>query len=180
MQRKDHFAFRVSRFTSPFSGFRLATPSAWFHPSSLPLSPRHSTPDTRHPPPSSLSSFTLIEVLVTLVILATGIVIVLRAFDTSLVALGESRDSLRAGALLRQKLEEVEQRVLAEGEEGLGSASGSSDGYDDWRVRVQADLHAVSSGASRSTNKLYRVAALAWRDGMDRRYGAATYVRVAE
>ena len=130
--------------------------------------------------PSALSSsFTLIEVLVTLVILSTGIILVLRAFETSLVALGESRDSMRAGILLRETLADAEQQVLAQGEHGLDAVGRFFDAHDDWRVRVEVELDTVVQSAN-VTNKLYRVAALAWREGVDRRYGAATYLRTAE
>ena len=43
--------------------------------------------------------FTLIELLVTVVILSTGIVLILQAFQTSMVALAESRDGMRSAAL---------------------------------------------------------------------------------
>lgn len=58
----------------------------------------------RHPPSGRRrprSGFTLVELLVTLVILSTGIVLVLQAFETSMTALSESRDALRASALVQ-------------------------------------------------------------------------------
>lgn len=66
--------------------------------------------------------FTLIEVLITLVILSTGIVIVLEAFQTSLVALNAAREHLRATSLLEQKTSEIGLEVLA-GTRGGGRMS---------------------------------------------------------
>lgn len=56
---------------------------------------------------SGRAGFTLIEVLIALVVLSTGIVIVLQAFQTSVSALGEARDAMRAAHLLQGKLQEL-------------------------------------------------------------------------
>ena len=56
----------------------------------------------------AIRGFTLIEVLVALVILSTGIVLVLRAFETALTASVRARDSMLATLLLRDKLSQVE------------------------------------------------------------------------
>ncbi len=53
----------------------------------------------RQRPDSRRGAFTLIELLVTVVILSTGIVLILQAFQTSMVALAESRDVMRSAAL---------------------------------------------------------------------------------
>jgi type II secretion system protein I len=71
-----------------------------------PAVPRRTYPGV--PARRAKRGFTLIEVLVALVILSTGIVLVLRAFETALVASGRGRDSLVATALLRDKLIQVE------------------------------------------------------------------------
>lgn len=52
--------------------------------------------------------FTLIEVLVAVVILATGITVILRAFETGIVALDAARDRLVAATLVRGKVAEKE------------------------------------------------------------------------
>ena len=62
---------------------------------------------------SCSAGFTLIEVLVTLVILSTGIVVVLQAFDVAVAALGEARDTLWANAIVREKLAEAVLQVNA-------------------------------------------------------------------
>jgi type II secretion system protein I len=63
---------------------------------------------------SRACGFTLIEVLVALVVLSTGIVAVLRALDTATVALGEARDSLQATLLMEKKLAEASAAAAAE------------------------------------------------------------------
>ena len=57
--------------------------------------------------------FTLVEVLVTLVVLSTGIVMVLQAFETSLVALADARSSLWGTFLARQKTADAELALLS-------------------------------------------------------------------
>lgn len=52
----------------------------------------------------AIRGFTLIEVLVSLVILSTGIVLVLRAFETALTASVRGRDTMLATMLVRDKL----------------------------------------------------------------------------
>lgn len=59
------------------------------------------------------SGFTLIEVLITVVILSTGIVLVLQAFQTSATALGAARDAMRATHLLRGMVETIARDGLA-------------------------------------------------------------------
>lgn len=65
----------------------------------------------------------MIEVLITLVILSTSLVLVLRAFGSAAAALGESRDSLWASLLMKEKVAEV--AMAAEDGSGAGLASSS-------------------------------------------------------
>lgn len=51
--------------------------------------------------------FTLVEVLVSVAILATGLVLVLQTFQNSTMALREVRDSLLAGNALRQQADQL-------------------------------------------------------------------------
>jgi Tfp pilus assembly protein PilV len=136
-----------------------------------------SPPKPLYPKPLSTSSFTLIEVLVTLVILSAGIVLVLRAFETSLVALGEARDTARAASLLRRAVGEAEAAAVENGERGLQAAGGFADAGVDWRVRTVVELES-EAGRAGTSNAVYRVNAVAWREGLDRRYSSATLVRV--
>lgn len=69
-------------------------------------------------PAGRSSGFTLIEVLVALVILAAGVVAVLRVFETSAVALAESRNRAWSALLIGEKLADIDAFI----EENPGSA----------------------------------------------------------
>jgi len=127
-------------------------------------------------PASADSGFTLVEILVTLVILSVGIIVVLRAFDTSLFALAESRDCMCAAMLIREKMAELETRLREDGALS-GERSGTFDGhYGDyqWETRQQDDTPPESGSA---TNRLSRITTAVWRSGSSRKYSAATYMR---
>ena len=51
----------------------------------------------------SSPSFTLIEVLIAIAILSTGIVFIMSTFDASVIALSTSQDTLRMMRLARKK-----------------------------------------------------------------------------
>jgi prepilin-type N-terminal cleavage/methylation domain-containing protein len=82
------------------------------------------------------SAFTLIELLVTVVILSTGIVVIMQAFQTSMVALADSRDTMRSAALRHALMVQAELDVR-----GAGSGTGLDDSmlhrrYPEYRWRV--------------------------------------------
>jgi prepilin-type N-terminal cleavage/methylation domain-containing protein len=106
---------------------------------------------------SRQGAFTLIEVLITLVILSTGIVLVLQAFETAAVALGDSRDAMRASSLARDKLEDA----LADDPEAAPGTSGSFPtvfGGFRWRV-LAAPAEMGGEG------ELERLTVDVWREG---------------
>ncbi|MFC1452765.1 prepilin-type N-terminal cleavage/methylation domain-containing protein [Verrucomicrobiota bacterium] len=120
------------------------------------------------------AGFTLIEVLIALVILSTGIVLVLRAFDTSIVALSESRDELRSDMLIREKLASVR----SGGRETLRAAGGSRGSFDPpyqqylWETEVDADPQG-RPGVS-------LVTVTVWRSGTGLRRSVATLLKHPE
>lgn len=139
-----------------------------------------SLPDTDLPLPSRRAAFTLIEVLVTLVILSTGIVLVLRAFGTCAVALGASRDVLRQSVLAGDKVEEIEAALLDGVQTGYGVSHGSfAEPYDDydWEARVRPIVCEGPAGEI-VPGVLHAVEISVWRTGMDQRHTLMTYVRV--
>jgi prepilin-type N-terminal cleavage/methylation domain-containing protein len=77
--------------------------------------------------------FTLVEVLVTVAVVAVGLVLVLEALSTCLASLGVARDHLRAASLLRSHLAEYE---VTPGASAVrrGSFDGVCSDYD-WEVR---------------------------------------------
>jgi prepilin-type N-terminal cleavage/methylation domain-containing protein len=122
------------------------------------------------------AGFTLVEVLVALVVLSTGIVLVLRAFETSLSALRVSRQSLWAAVLVRNILAET-QTALAAGETvpayGRGrSASGPVEDFQ-WE-RIMESVR--RPGGAAGTNLQLRVEVSAWREDPERRYTVTTYL----
>jgi len=68
---------------------------------------------------------TLIEVLLAVSILAIGIVGVLRAYATSVVTLEVGQYNIDAVGLLKQKMADIEQVVVEEGEIPQGSEQGT-------------------------------------------------------
>ena len=98
-------------------------------------------------PSSARNAFTLIELLVTVVILSTGIVLILQAFQTSMIALATSRDTMRSASLRHALMVQAEVKVM-------GSDAGVPDQtlrplYPDyrWRVdtRTDADVACTNS-----------------------------------
>lgn len=105
------------------------------------------------------AGFTLIEVLVALVILSTGLVVVLRAYNTSLTALGRSRDVLLASRLIREQMAEAQAQVRKTGEWN-GSAAGLSDDpayqgfYSDCRVVMSGGVQGGGAGKAGSLRQI--------------------------
>jgi prepilin-type N-terminal cleavage/methylation domain-containing protein len=81
-------------------------------------------------PTHSLRGMSLMEVLIAVAILSTGIVLILRALSTSLIALSAADETVRASALLRARLADVE-LAAATGTAGLLTMAGtfSEDGF---------------------------------------------------
>lgn len=129
---------------------------------------------------NSRTGFTLIEVLVALVILATGIVVVLRAFQTSAVALGEARDRMWATLLIGEKLSDIEAFVY----DNPGLLPESSEGrftglYRDflWRCEVGDPPRDVSSSVTAGDDGPAYLRISVRRDGNRREYLGETFLR---
>ncbi len=111
------------------------------------------------------TGFTLIEVLIALVILATGIVIVLQAFQTAASALERTRDAMRATHLIRVRLDDLSVGPRQPPRDGRGRFADSYADFE-WEQRVAGgDL----------AGGLYRVTVEVWRSGSDRRYGQTVF-----
>ncbi|OGV64865.1 MAG: hypothetical protein A2498_14180 [Lentisphaerae bacterium RIFOXYC12_FULL_60_16] len=131
---------------------------------------------SRPPESGTRAGFTLVEVLVALVVLSTGIVLVLRAYETSLSALRVSRQSLWAAVLVRNILSET-QTALAAGEpvgsrDGGRSVAGPVEDFQ-WERLVEPVRRAPGDGG---TNTLVQVEVSAWRGDPDSRYTITTYM----
>ena len=91
------------------------------------------------------AGFTLIEVLVTCVILFAGLGAVLKAYSLAVVALEASADVVAASALLGDKAAELELKLLAARGQGLPGGGGvvAVDGVD-YRWEARCQLQTVS------------------------------------
>jgi len=132
-------------------------------------------------PSPARSGFTLIEVLVTLVILSVGLVMVLRALDTSVVALDEARYAVVAERTIREKMSEVESLAGEGGTFALQSAGGrfaTDDGFVG-EMMVEGVEGSVNAGGKRGTEgQLFRVTVALERKVFKTRYAASTYMWV--
>ena len=86
------------------------------------------------------TAFTLIEVLVTLVILSTGIVVVLHAFESSVTALGEARDVLNGTALAQRKRVAIESELAAGGPLPTGASGRFEAPFEDYAWTAAATV----------------------------------------
>lgn len=95
--------------------------------------------------PRGRGGFTLIELLVALAILATGIVVILEAFQTSLSALRETRDVLLADLLVGRRLAAVESELRSSPgtvpQSGRGGFSGAFTVYR-WQASIDTAMPA--------------------------------------
>jgi len=129
--------------------------------------------------------FTLIEVLIAVVILATGVVVVLQGLQSSLSALDGAVDKTRAAMLLRSKLGEAQAAALdGDSPSALPERGTFQDPHDAYRWRLSVDTRTPSSaGADGSSGGgaaggLYEVNVMVWREGHERTYSSAALVYV--
>lgn len=133
---------------------------------------------------TSRVGFTLIEILVTTVVLSTGIVMVLRAFNLGAAALGVARDRLWSTMLIDEKVSAI-RAAVADGEARTipTSASGRFEArYSDFRWESRCEVEPVGAPSeapeSGEAPELWRVTVTVWREPSERRISAATYVVV--
>ena len=109
--------------------------------------------------------FTLIEVLVSIVILSTGIILVLGAMETSASALSAARTMSRSVFLCEQQLAALALEDAGEGGQSLDTESGSFDSpYEQFRWTREV---AVDPGASDGLDRVRAVRISISRAGQD-------------
>ena len=125
--------------------------------------------------------FTLIEVLVTLVILSTGIVLVLRAFETSLTALGESGETVHSMRLIQRKMSEIESDMLVDEQiTGPGGSRSFDPPDDDYRWSVSRADTGLRTDDDSGAERLALLTLEVWRRGFERRYSVSTHIILSE
>jgi prepilin-type N-terminal cleavage/methylation domain-containing protein len=121
--------------------------------------------------------FTLIEILVTLVILSVGIVLVLEGFQTSIFALGASRDAMRADALLAQLMAQTELTLLAGGNAPGVADQGQDSSSSNYRWSVDHRVQPIKIGGMlESSNELHEITITVRHLTSGAMHSAATYI----
>jgi len=124
--------------------------------------------------------FTLLEVLVSVLVLAIGIAVVLRAFDLYLFALMNSSEQLRATELLEQKVAELRRAALCGESVDGGYASGRF--TEDERYQWEARWSGLATGARQQRGRIIpmaldQVSLRVWREGGLGSYTLTTVLR---
>lgn len=93
-------------------------------------------------PRSPEKGVTLVEVLLAVVVLAIGIVGVLRAYAACVATLEISRDTVTTIELLKEKMADIEQDIMEQGGISSQGSSGQFEAQDfawDWKAQPTAD-----------------------------------------
>lgn len=117
------------------------------------------------------AGFTLIEALVALVILSTGIVLVLQAFQTGASALGAAREAACAAHLTHQVLQTLPTARRTPVAPGGGVFPAP---YDDFEWQLSVDSSDGDSGGEGGA-VLERLSVTVWHSGSSARYATTTY-----
>ncbi len=123
----------------------------------------------------SRSGFTLVELLISVVILSIGVVAVLHAFERSLFALGSARDHLWSNLLIREKISEIEVGLITGDSESIDSGMGDFDEpYEGFAWESSNEEFAIQESAEGVTNKVLSIELTIWRRGVNRDYVVQT------
>jgi prepilin-type N-terminal cleavage/methylation domain-containing protein len=127
----------------------------------------------------SRRGFTLVEVLVAVVVLSVGIVAVMRGFETALLALRGSADTLQASSIIAEKMSQVRAGSLSrdesdEGSSFAGDTSGTARGFS-WKMDL--DEVSMSGAGEEDTNSVVKVTVTVSGRGSRRTYTGETYIQ---
>ena len=125
--------------------------------------------------------FTLIEVLISLVILSTGIVVVLRALGMSLTAVHESHNRLWAEMVISDRIAEIKASALENGVEAIKSMSGEFESLHGFSGDCRIDLvESLPEKPGQSDGyRIYRVTIAAWNGAApQKRYPSTSYMGI--
>ena len=129
-------------------------------------------------------AFTLIEVLVTLVIVSVGLVAILRAYQIAVSALEQTRETLRATMLIDQILAEREIGALEKAEAPVTTTGRFASPYDDyvWEQKVvEVGLVPALPPEVAKRCRWYEVEVSVWKErGLARRLTANSMMAVPQ
>ena len=130
------------------------------------------------------NGFTLIEVLIAVVILATGLVVILQGMHTAVSVLDAAVDKTRAAMLVRTQFS-LAQQAAANFQDlsDLDSNGEFEKPYDlyRWNMSVERVSRPVrDTAAGDGAGDLFKVDVIVWRIGSEREYRAATYIYVGQ
>jgi len=133
--------------------------------------------------PRPTSAFTLIEVLVTVVVLSVGIVTVLRAFNGAVAALDASRTALVANRIIFERMDVVYDRLVESGDVDVSPSSGRvvlPEGVFLWEI-VSGPLERFDETGlgEEGRQALHEVIVTVRRVGSADEYSVITYVRTS-
>lgn len=113
----------------------------------------------------------------TLVILSTGIVLVLQAFETSLVALGDARANLWGSSLMRQQMAEAELAFKTGSSQSSTSERFEAEPYCCFRCDREAmQIAEIKPGPSGTGYTIFEISAVVSRPGSRLNVGGTTWV----
>ena len=122
--------------------------------------------------------FTLIEVLVSVVVLSVGIVLILHALETATVALSKMRDAIWASNIAQGEFEKLRVRAYGGGDPGNGDSQDTySTYYAEFRIDRTVGDADLPDGSETSPDVRY-VLLTVTRIGSSKSYHYETYVRV--
>ncbi|HAS81190.1 MAG TPA: hypothetical protein DCS43_00560 [Verrucomicrobia bacterium] len=123
--------------------------------------------------------FTLIEILITVVVLSTGIVLVLQGLHGLLNTWDGAVDRLRSVMLAQEKLEDI-QLTAQFGETALADGQGVFDPpFSNYRWRTEISLVKDLAGGGSEAGTLHDVLCTVWRGEGGRDTAVATRIYVA-
>jgi prepilin-type N-terminal cleavage/methylation domain-containing protein len=135
------------------------------------------------------AGFTLIEILITIVILSTGIVVILHAFEVSMTGLARARDVLSGTILCQNKITDIKSDIILGKAPNAVSGGAFDSTFNDFRWEVESGLMPRSVKKPDSSDKgkdkgeetgvdLYKVKVSVWRNGYpDERQETVTFLK---
>ncbi|OVE76582.1 hypothetical protein BVX97_00710 [bacterium E08(2017)] len=113
--------------------------------------------------------FTLVELLVSVVILSVGIVVILHAFERALFAVGSARDHIWSDLLASETISEMDLAVMTDDIEGMDSDDGDfEEPYDAFSWETEIEQRMFEDNTDEVTNYIYFVEVTIAKSAIDK------------